>query len=192
MPNFVIVLQKEMFYEEGQVPNYFLGKMDIVTLDPFTPMELLEAYRLQFNTLNPFNAHALLQVARMSRGIFRRYLRYIQLVLEDCIARDLKGEITLEIVKEAVPLEELEKDWHLELGRIFKSHLVQRQAFGLVMHLMGNGPKLQKEIHKIGLGHGSVAHLDKMQVTGLVDRLEENGFIKRQRTENGYVIKPNF
>jgi len=42
---------------------------------------MVEAYRKRFKTIEPFAEDALLTLARVSRGIFRRFLRYITLTL---------------------------------------------------------------------------------------------------------------
>jgi hypothetical protein len=43
---------------------------------------MVEAYRKRFKALAPFTEDALFTLARMSREIFRRFLRYITLALQ--------------------------------------------------------------------------------------------------------------
>ena len=47
-----------------------------------SPEQMVEAYRKRFKALAPFTEDALFTLARMSRGIFRRFLRYITLALQ--------------------------------------------------------------------------------------------------------------
>jgi len=71
-PNFIIAIQKEMFRD-----HYFFDKMEKIELQPLEPKQLLDAYILAFGRAEPFTSEALLELATMSRGIFRRFLRYI-------------------------------------------------------------------------------------------------------------------
>ena len=60
-PNFVIVIQKEMFHE-----HFFFDKMEKVELEPLRPEQMVEAYRKRFNTFDPFTEDVILNLARMS------------------------------------------------------------------------------------------------------------------------------
>ena len=68
-PNIVLALQKEMFRD-----HFFFDKMEKVELEPLKPERMVEAHRRRFNAIEPFTEDALLTLARMSRGIFRRFL----------------------------------------------------------------------------------------------------------------------
>jgi hypothetical protein len=76
-PNMVIAIQKEMFHG-----HFFFDKMERVEVTPLKPGQLLESYQKRFRTSRPFTKEALLTLARMSRGVYRRYLRYITLTLD--------------------------------------------------------------------------------------------------------------
>jgi hypothetical protein len=52
-----------------------------VELEPLRPEHMVEAYRLQCAYVETLTEEGLLTFARMSRGIFRRYLGYIALTL---------------------------------------------------------------------------------------------------------------
>jgi len=60
--------------------------MEKVELEPLKPEQMLEAYRKRFKAIEPFAEDALLTLARMSRGIFRRFLRYIMVTLQQSTA----------------------------------------------------------------------------------------------------------
>src|SRR5208282_422379 len=92
-PNIVVAIQKEMFGG-----HFFFDKMERVELEPLRPEEMVEAYRKRFKGVEPFTEDALLNLARMSRGIFRRFLRYITLTLTHWEASG-KGIIDRAMVK---------------------------------------------------------------------------------------------
>src|SRR5271167_772727 len=50
--------------------------------ETLTVEQVIEIYRKRFNTLYPFRKNAITLLARMSRGIFRRFLRYLTLTLD--------------------------------------------------------------------------------------------------------------
>ena len=72
----MLAIQKEMFHD-----HFFFDKMEKVELEPLRPEQMVEVYRKRFKAIEPFTEDALLTLGRMSRGIFRRFLRYIALTL---------------------------------------------------------------------------------------------------------------
>jgi len=77
----------------------------------------------------------------MSRGIFRRFLRYITLTLRHWEV-DGKGSIDTAIVKQAVTVERLAGDMELELTELFpKQSDLRLQAVRLLMRLEESGPE---------------------------------------------------
>jgi hypothetical protein len=76
-PNIVIAIQKEMLRD-----HFFFDKMETKELEPLNPQQMVEAYRKRFKAIDPFTEEALLTLARMSRGIFRRFLRYITVTVQ--------------------------------------------------------------------------------------------------------------
>jgi len=77
----------------------------------------------------------------MSRGIFRRFLRYITLTLQRWETKR-SGRIDTAIVKEAVTVERLAEDMELELGELFpKQSDLRLQAVRLLMRLEESGPR---------------------------------------------------
>jgi len=73
-PNIVTTFQKELF--RG---HFFLGKMNRIELNPLKPDIILRFYEKKFNGTEPYTRDALLLLAKMSRGIFRRFLKYLTL-----------------------------------------------------------------------------------------------------------------
>ena len=140
-PNIVLAIQKEMF--RG---HFFFDKMRKIELKPLTPERMIESYVRRFRTAEPFTEDALLTVARMSRGIFRRFLRYITLTLQHWETKK-NGPIDTTIVKEAVTVQRLAEDMERELAELFpKQSDLRIQAVRLLMRLEESGPRKQTEL----------------------------------------------
>jgi hypothetical protein len=141
MPNSVIAVQKEMFRD-----HFFFDKMEKVELEPLRPEQIVEVYRKRFKAIKPFTEDALLALGRMSRGIFRRFLRYITLALQYSESRGRKI-IDTGTVKEAVTVERLAEDMELELAELFpKQSDLRLQGVRVLMHLEESGPRSQTEL----------------------------------------------
>jgi hypothetical protein len=148
-PNIVLAIQKEMFHD-----HFFFDKMEKVELEPLKPEQMVEAYRKRFKAIEPFTEDALLTLGRMSRGIFRRFLRYIMLTLDLWqTRREHRGRIDTTVVEEAVTVERLAEDMELELVELFpKQSDLRLQAVRLLMHLEESGPNKQTELaEELGL-----------------------------------------
>ena len=142
------MIQKEMFRD-----HFFFDKMEKVELEPLKPEQMVEAYRKRFKkAIEPFTEDALLTLARMSSGIFRRFLRYITLTLQHWEI-DKRRSIDTAIVKQAVTVERLAEDMELELAELFpKQSDLRLQAVRLLMYLEESGPKKQSElVEELGL-----------------------------------------
>jgi hypothetical protein len=142
-PNIVLAVQKEMFGG-----HFFFDKMQKIELEPLQPEQMIEAYRNHFRTTEPFTEEALLTLARMSRGVFRRFLRYINLALEVWSTHpDPCHSIDRPVVKGAVTLERLAEDMEFELAEVFpRQSDAPRQAVQLLMELEEHGPLRQGEL----------------------------------------------
>jgi hypothetical protein len=155
-PNIVLAIQKEMFHD-----HFFFDKMEKVELEPLKPEQMVEAYRKRFKkAIEPFTEDALLTLARVSCGIFRRFLRYITLTLRHWEV-DGKGPIDTTIVKEAVTVERLAEDMERELAELFpKQSDLRLQAVRLLMYLEESGPKKQSElVEELGLEANAMSRL---------------------------------
>jgi hypothetical protein len=82
--NLVFVLQKELaMSDEGFVTHFFLGKARIIEITPFQAKELVDHYESEFGSCYPFKGRIELHTLSIaSRGIYRRFLRYIKLALK--------------------------------------------------------------------------------------------------------------
>lgn len=170
-PHLVLAVQKEMF--RG---HFFFDKMTKIELRPLGPNEMLEAYRRRFGMTEPFTQEALLTLARMSRGIFRRFLRYITLTIELWQTRPEPRElIDPATVKEAIPQEQLIEDMELELGELFpKQSDLRLVAVQLLLLLEESGPQKQTHLTK-HLG------IEDYAMSRLLTKLELHHHVTRQR-----------
>jgi len=177
-PNIVIAIQKEMF--RG---HFFFDKMQKIELEPLQPEAILEAYKRRFTTTEPFTEEALLMLARMSRGIFCRFLRYITLTLDLWQTRSEPHEpIDSAAVKEAVAVDRLAEDMELELVELFpKQSDLRIQAVRLLMHLEESGPQKQTELaERLGM--------EDYAISRLLAKLELHRYISRARSGTDKIV----
>ncbi|OGD53027.1 hypothetical protein A3K80_03815 [Candidatus Bathyarchaeota archaeon RBG_13_38_9] len=177
-PNFVIAIQKEMFGG-----HFFFDKMIKIDLKPLTSEQMLEAYKKCFKTTDPFTEEALLTLARMSRGIFRRFLRYITLTLDLWMSKtQSKEHIEPEIVKEAVTTKRLADDMELELTELFpKQSELKPQAVQLLLHLSEKGSKNQNQLSED-------LELKPYTISRILAKLESHNYIRRTRDGNEKTV----
>ena len=188
----VIFLQKETF---NYGDHFFFGKMDIIQLMPLTVTQLLEAYSRRWSGYAPFNEDALLYVAKMSRGVFRRFKRYIALAVEAWVAPRLgksipghldinfamtrEGQpetpIDLALVMDAVTDEEVMRDMDKELDGIFKKRETKELALEIIRYL--SLPQLKHGVKQKTIAHD--LHIEEMAVSRLIRELEQHGYVKR-------------
>jgi len=184
--NLVVSVQKELVEGEHGVTHYLLRKMDIVELRPFKPGRLVEAYTQAFKEVYPFQEQALMRVARLSRGIWRRYLRYLRLCLDAWIAKGMKGEIDTAFTSEALSNEEIGKDIEDELTAMFpKSDEMRRKALKTIHYLIS----LKKGILQKVLAKG--LNLSETETSRLFDKMDARGLTYRQQTPEGKMVFSN-
>lgn len=168
--NFVIFLQKELVKRQD---HFFLRKMDIVELKPLKPTELLEAFKMRFDTFEPFTEEALTLIAGLSRGIFRRFMHYTQLTLETMIEQGA-SEVTVDDVKTVITEDILVEDMELEFYDIFRNERYMHHGTRILTFLRDVKKTDQKTIaENLGI-HPTI-------LGRIVATLEENGYVKRIR-----------
>jgi len=175
-PGPILAIQKEMFHDHS-----FFDKMEKVELEPLKPEQMVEAYRKRFKAIEPFTEDALLSLGRMSRRIFRRFLRYITLTLQYSESHG-KKIIDTETVKEAVTVERLAEDMELELVELFpKQSDLRLQAVRLLMRLEESGPKKQAElVEEFGL--------EEYAMSRLLAKLELHRYVVRRREGTDKIV----
>ena len=103
------------------------------------------------------------QIAKLSRGVFRRFKNYVRLCLELVSIEGVsEGLITVEFVKRAITKEQLKMDMDLELGDFFKNQERKLQAFNILDFVRDNPDVSQKAISDmLGLHPNAVGDIVK-------------------------------
>ncbi|MCD6535557.1 MAG: hypothetical protein J7K49_00820 [Thaumarchaeota archaeon] len=179
-PNMVVFFQKELF--QG---HFFFGKMLVHEKKPLNPRQMTDYFEKRFPD-HPFTREALEELAALSRGIFRRFKKYIQTCLENYYLSQDISKITVEHVKKWISMDMLIRDMELELLDIFPKRKEQRvMTVKLLRYLHERGGMTsQKEITE-DLFEG-----EKMACSRLLRTLESHGYIIRvkKRGEKGYLV----
>jgi len=178
-PNIVVAIQKEM--SRG---HFFFDKMHKIELEPLEPRQMVEAFMKRFRGAGPFTDDALLTLARVSRGVFRRFLRYITLTLNTYDAQQTHDSPTIgsEIVRKAVTNERLAEDMDLELAELFPKHSDMRLiAVQLLMRLEESGPANQTDLaDQLGLAQYALSRL--------LAKLELHRYVTRERSGTDKIV----
>jgi GTPase SAR1 family protein len=176
-PNIVIAIQKEMFRD-----HYFLDKMEKIEIQSLPPEKMIKVYIKLFGSTYPFKKEALQTIARMSRGIFRRYLRYINLALDEWLTKPKRHvPITTETVKNAVTYKKMVEDMELELLQVFPKQKDYRIYTVRLFDYLESGPKKQSQLTE-------ELNLPPYTITRLLNKLELHNYIKRQRKGTDKII----
>jgi hypothetical protein len=142
--NILVCLQQELVMNQ---PHMILGKMDKIILKTLTIEQLLEAYNQFFESYEPFTAEALRLIAKLSRGVFRRFKSYVRLCLElVSIEGGTNSPISIDSVKRAITKDQLKLDMDLELSEFFKNAEKKLQAFNILDFVRDNPTVSQKVI----------------------------------------------
>jgi hypothetical protein len=177
-PNIVVAIQKEMFRD-----HFFFNKMEKVELEPLKCSQMVEAYRKRFKAVEPFTEDGLLALARMSRGIFRRFLRYITLTLNSWERLpETSQPIDPVLVKRTITIDRLAEDMELELAELFpKRSDLRLDAVRLLLHLEEVGPRKQTVL-------GEDLHIEAYALSRLLAKLEPHHYVTRQREGSDKIV----
>lgn len=178
-PNIVVAAQKEMFGG-----HFFFDKMHKIELEPLEPARMLEAFVKRFNDMAPFTENALVTLARMSRGIFRRFQRYIMLtIMAWQTGSSGQGDIDVATVKEAITLDRLTEDMELELSEVYPKHADLRlQAVRALIRLEESGPITQDQLaEQLGV--------ERYAMSRLLSKLELHRYVARERVGSEKVVR---
>jgi DNA-binding MarR family transcriptional regulator len=177
-PSIVVAIQQEMFHD-----HFFLGKMRKVELVPLSADQMLRAYRLRFDTLEPFAEEALLTLTYMSRGIFRRFKNYISLTLDLWISEGRSGEIDPATVRRAISIERITEDMELELKPLFPKHSeLSIMAVRVILNLEENGPQNQSYL-------ATKFEMEAFEMSRLLNKLESVGYVRRHRDGTDKIVE---
>lgn len=184
-PNFVFVLQKELAYsEEAKAANYYLGKARTFEINPFSPKDLVKAYIDEFGSSYPFG-ESLGFAARLSRGIFRRFLRYLALSLElhRSTGKSMDEPVSEDTVNDALR-EELEKDWESDLKQIFHGGIQLTFALKMLTVLSRTEEFIpQEEFANLFDG------ISRSEASRILTKLGEYGFVTRIWKDRERLVK---
>jgi hypothetical protein len=169
--SFLIAVQKEIIMRK---PHFFFGKVMWSTLKPLTPEQLLEAYLQKWKSYEPFDEAALRLLAKLSRGVFRRFLKYVHLALRAGVKTDL---ISTDDVGNVISSEILLDDMELELSDIF-SDSQRRIQVVKVFVMLRSGSLTQKQI-------AERLDISEAVAGNFVAKLELYGYVKRTRSKEG-------
>ena len=190
-PNLVSVLQKELMMSEDQsVVNYFLRKASqTVELLPFSPAELVQVYKEEFGDVYPFDPETLALLGRYSRGVFRRFLRYIQLCLDWKLSHG-DEVVTREIVGLVISEDDIMADWEMEMRQIFPHGEYWRYAARVlkILYTLSEN-EISPTLTQLGEVTEFVSRSDLWRITL---KLEERGYLSRKNTKGGKVISANW
>jgi hypothetical protein len=172
--NIVIAVQKEL-----PKTNYLFGKAERLELKPENPRRLVAYYRGLFHCgTEPFTEDALLIVAQLSRGIFRRWKEYVGICLRQFqTEKKNQGKLTLQDVDEWITNDRIYVDWEYEFSSLFERSEREQvfKVIQLLRHLLSRKGKEAKQ-HEIAR---DIFDGNEDACSRMLMKLEARGIIKR-------------
>lgn len=167
--NVVIFFQKELF--SG---HFLFGKFDTFELKPMDSLLLMQIMKRNCGGIEPFTVEALEYLAGLSRGIIRRFKKYVKICLEKSFQHGYCS-ISPDLAKQWIGIEQLEKDMELELMDIFPRQKELRRLSIIILQLLNE----RKAIPQNDLAE-EVFDGNKVRCSRLLDKLEAWGYISRK------------
>jgi len=168
-PNVIIFFQKELF--SG---HFLFGKFDVFELKPMSPQLLIRTLKENCGSIEPFTAEALEYLGRLSRGIIRRFKKYVKTCLEKALEHGCFS-ISPDLAKQWIGLEQLERDLELELMDVFPKQKELRKSSVILLQLLNERKAVpQNEIAE------EVFDGNKVKCSRVLDKLEAWGYILRE------------
>jgi hypothetical protein len=165
--NIVFFFQKELFYG-----HFWLGKLDTYEIKPLSSEELISCYKRNFGSTFPFHEEALKTLALLSRGIFRRFKKYVRMCLENYFEADI-DVVKPENVRQWVTLNQLIEDAELEFMTIFPKEREHCMLSVQTLRLLSEkGPLPQQQIVD------EVFDGAEMKASRVLNKLETYQYIK--------------
>jgi len=173
-PNVIIFFQKELF--SG---HFLFGKFDVCELRPMTPQLLIRILKENCGSIEPFTVEALEYLGRLSRGIIRRFKKYVKTCLEKALQHSCNS-ITVDYAKQWIGLEQLERDMELELMDVFPKQKELRKSSVILLQLLNERKAIpQNEIAE------TVFDGNKMKCSRVLEKLEAWNYIVREWESTG-------
>jgi hypothetical protein len=177
----IVTMQKEL--SKGK--HFFLGKFDLTELPFLEPQELIETYRKKFESIEPFAEETLDLIAKLSRGVFRRFQKYCRLTIEEFLVTGNKEPpITIEYAERAITETVIFNDMELEMFDKFKNEGQRKLAVEVLSFL---AKKRNKEVSQKEIAEA--LDTNEMSVSRIVHVLVQEKYITRNRIEHGWLIK---
>jgi len=178
-PNIVLFLQAETFSTQD---HFFFGKLLIYKIEPFRAEQLFQYYLDNFGSTWPFEEETLRYLSKISRGIFRRFKRFIGILLEAWQIADRSKLIDGEFVDRHLPIDVMEREMDLELSQAFRNAKQKELAMRIISLTMQGRTMSQRGLAK---------HLEisESALSVLLGRLEAYGWVKRDKVslpDGGY------
>jgi len=147
------------------------GMGTVYELGRLTAGELVGAYRRIWGSHEPFGEALLTRIAAESRGVFRRFKRFIAYVIEEQWRRG--GGFTVGLVASALTGERLREELADEVSAFLDSREVEEAARILEALRVDSG-----------INQGELAgrlRLTESRMSRLLGKLEEHGYVCRRR-----------
>jgi hypothetical protein len=126
----VIAIQRELVLK---APNFFWGKCDRYVIEPLTTPQLIEAFKLSNPDGDIFEPAALQLLGDLSRGIFRRFKKYMRLTIE--ADHEWKLPMTKDLVERAITNDIVFQDLDQELADFIENEENRRCASRILSYL---------------------------------------------------------
>ncbi len=170
----IVTVQRELFGG-----HYLLGKGRVFELRPLTTTELYTVYVRNFESIWPFDSGAFALLGRLSRGIFRRFLRYVGLCVEDMRRRGAES-VGAGDVRRVIDAPVVGRDMELEMSGFLRAG-ERELAVSLLLALLGEEDANQKSLASaLGVTQGALGRL--------LGKLELRGYITRTRGDRKELI----
>ena len=177
----IITMQKEL--SKGK--HFFLGKFDITELPLLEPKELIETYKKRFKSIEPFAEETLDLIAKLSRGVFRRFQKYCRLTIEEFMIAEKEPPITIEYAERAITETVIFNDMELEMFDKFKNEGQRKLAVEMLSFVTKKRSEevSQKEI-------AEALDTNEMAVSRVAHVLAAERYIIRNRGKDGrWLVK---
>ena len=175
--NLVMFFQKELW---DLRPSFFCGKFNEKTLNPLTPKQLTEYYKTTLGDYYPFTEEALKELADLSRGIFRRFKKYVGLCVEQI--GDLETSLEPSDVNAVIDLDVLVEDFEQELKNVFPRNRELRKKTVSIIRGLSVKPKQQKYISQ------TFFEAHPLECSRVLSALESWGYIERRFVNREKIV----
>jgi hypothetical protein len=122
----------------------FYNRFCYIDLRPLKNEQLIELYKLKWQTIEPFNEEALQTLARLSAGIIGRFMNFIKLCIEPKLLSNSQEIITIDQEKQIITRQIVEEYTLLDLSTFFKKKEQRIKAAQILYALRINNHMLNQ------------------------------------------------